>query len=197
MDAVPRGRRGGAAHRSARCSDYEWSPDGTRMVLVLQDPTPEELAVRQGEEKKKNPPPWVITRRQFKHDYVGYLDSRRTHLYVLDVASKTMTQITSGDYRRLRARAGRPTVSASPSPATGRATPTATTTPTSGSWLRTTPTKVRHFCRSLRTPGPTPHRIGRQTANGSPIVSATDTAANVYAVNHLASLLRRAVRPRC
>ena len=85
------------------CSDYEWSPDGTRMVLVLQDPTPEELAVKRGEEKKKNPPPWVITRRQFKQDYVGYLDSRRTHLYVLDVASKTMTQITSGDLRRQRA----------------------------------------------------------------------------------------------
>lgn len=77
---------------------YEWSPDAKRVVLVLQDPTPEELAVKKGEEKKKNPPPWVVTRRQFKKDYVGYLDSRRTHLYSFDVASKTMTQITSGDY---------------------------------------------------------------------------------------------------
>jgi dipeptidyl aminopeptidase/acylaminoacyl peptidase len=79
-------------------SDYEWSPDGSRLVLVLQDPTPEELAAKKGEKKRKNPPPWVITRRQFKKDYVGYLDSRRTHLYVFDVASKQMTQITSGDF---------------------------------------------------------------------------------------------------
>ena len=78
--------------------DYEWSPDGQRMVLVLQDPTPEELAVKRGEKKPKNPPPWVINRRQFKLDYVGYLDRHRTHLYVLDVATKAMTQITSGDY---------------------------------------------------------------------------------------------------
>jgi dipeptidyl aminopeptidase/acylaminoacyl peptidase len=78
--------------------DYEWSPDGRRMVLVLQDPTPEELAAKKGEKKKKSPPPWVVTRRQFKRDYVGYLDSRRTHLYVLDVASKEVTQITSGDF---------------------------------------------------------------------------------------------------
>jgi len=29
--------------------DFEWSPDGKRMVLVLQDPTLEELAVKKGE----------------------------------------------------------------------------------------------------------------------------------------------------
>jgi dipeptidyl aminopeptidase/acylaminoacyl peptidase len=78
--------------------DYEWSPDGRLMVLVLQDPTPEQLAVKRGEEAPKNPPPWVITRRQFKLDYVGYLDTRRTHLYLLDVATGELTQITTGDY---------------------------------------------------------------------------------------------------
>jgi dipeptidyl aminopeptidase/acylaminoacyl peptidase len=78
---------------------YEWSPDGKRMVLVLQDPKPEELKKKEGgQEEEKTPPPWVITRRQFKQDYVGYLDSRRTHLYVLDVESKEMVQVTSGDY---------------------------------------------------------------------------------------------------
>jgi dipeptidyl aminopeptidase/acylaminoacyl peptidase len=78
---------------------YEWSPDGKRMVLVLQDPKPEDLKKKEGEQDEEaTPPPWVITRRQFKQDYVGYLDSRRTHLYVLDVESQEMTQITSGDY---------------------------------------------------------------------------------------------------
>jgi dipeptidyl aminopeptidase/acylaminoacyl peptidase len=80
-------------------NSYEWSPDGKQMVLVLQDPKPEDLEKKKGDkEKEKTPPPWVITRRQFKRDYVGYLDSRRTHLYVLDIESKKMTQITSGDF---------------------------------------------------------------------------------------------------
>ena len=42
------------------------------------------------EKKDEATPPWVVTRRQFKQDYVGYLDSRRTHLFVFDVASKEM-----------------------------------------------------------------------------------------------------------
>ena len=35
---------------------------------------------------------------QFKEDTVGYLDRRRTHLYVFDVASKATTQVTFGDF---------------------------------------------------------------------------------------------------
>jgi len=79
-------------------SSYEWSPDGRRMVLVLKDPKPRDVAKKNGEKVAKTPPPWVITRRQFKQDYVGYLDSRRTHLYVFDIESKKTTQITSGDF---------------------------------------------------------------------------------------------------
>ena len=82
MDAVPGGRRGGDGHRHRiGVDDYAWSPDGKRMVLVVEDPTPVQLAVAKGEKKPENPPPWVITRRQFKLDYVGYLDSLRTHLW--------------------------------------------------------------------------------------------------------------------
>ncbi|HKO03526.1 MAG TPA: S9 family peptidase [Candidatus Acidoferrales bacterium] len=82
---------------------FEWSPAGDRIALVLQDPSPEEIdtarRAKAGEKPKKTgPPPWVIDRQQFKFDTVGYLDDRRTHLYVLDVASKKMTQVTSGDY---------------------------------------------------------------------------------------------------
>ena len=81
---------------------FEWSPDGTRMVLVIQDPKPEELEKKEKgkdeKDEKKTPPPWVVTRKQIKTDYVGYLDSRRTHLYVLDPGSKKTTQMTSGDF---------------------------------------------------------------------------------------------------
>ena len=43
----------------------------------------------------------MIDRLQFKRDYAGYLDRRRTHLYVQDVApgeEHEAVQITSGDY---------------------------------------------------------------------------------------------------
>ena len=85
-------------------SDFEWSPDSTRLVLVLQDPKPEDAEAAKDKDKDKpapkpkTPPPFVIDRLQFKEDTVGYLDRRRTHLYVFDVASKKVTQITSGDY---------------------------------------------------------------------------------------------------
>jgi dipeptidyl aminopeptidase/acylaminoacyl peptidase len=92
--------------------DFAWAPDGRRMVLTLQDPTPEELEeakdkdkqtekeqeAEKKDKKSKTPKPWVIDRLQFKEDTVGYLDRRRTHLYVFEVPGKTMTQITSGDY---------------------------------------------------------------------------------------------------
>ena len=50
-------------------------------------------------ERPKTRKPWVVDRLQFKRDGIGYLTgSRRTHLYVFDVESKELTQITSGDY---------------------------------------------------------------------------------------------------
>jgi dipeptidyl aminopeptidase/acylaminoacyl peptidase len=87
-----------------------WSPDGKRLCLVMRDATRDELdaAKDRGDEKEsgekaekekaKAAKPWVIDRLQFKADEVGYLDHRRTHLYVFDVASKKSTQVTSGDY---------------------------------------------------------------------------------------------------
>ena len=90
---------------------FEWSPDSKRLCLILRDPTTEELEAakkkdddKEGEDKpaqkKKNKTqkPWVIDRLQFKVDEVGYLDRRRTHLYIFDLATKKLTQITSGDY---------------------------------------------------------------------------------------------------
>jgi dipeptidyl aminopeptidase/acylaminoacyl peptidase len=83
---------------------YEWSPDGRKLVLLIQDPSPEDLAAAKDEEQGVKPsrprtqPPWVIDRLQTKRDYEGYLDRRRTHLYVFDVLAKKLTRITSGDY---------------------------------------------------------------------------------------------------
>lgn len=83
--------------------DFEWSPDSTRLVLVLQDPKPEDAQAEKDKDKPapakpKTQPPWVIDRLQFKEDTVGYLDNRRTHLYVFSVEKKSVMQITSGDF---------------------------------------------------------------------------------------------------
>jgi dipeptidyl aminopeptidase/acylaminoacyl peptidase len=104
--------RGGEAQRLTETpqdvKDFAWSPNGRRIVLVLRDASLEELeAANEAKEnegevpakaKKKTPKPYVIDRLQFKLDEVGYLDRRRTHLFVLDLAAKSLTQITSGDY---------------------------------------------------------------------------------------------------
>ncbi len=91
-------------------SDFRWSPDGKRLVLVLRDASVEELeaaATRAQEDgapieaapkKPKAQRPWVIDRLQFKEDTAGYLDRRRNHLYVFDVATKSLVQVTSGDF---------------------------------------------------------------------------------------------------
>jgi dipeptidyl aminopeptidase/acylaminoacyl peptidase len=66
---------------------YEWSPDGKQLVLVIRDQEPD-----------KGPGPWVIDSLKFKEDYVGYLNRLRAHLYVFDIDSAVVTEITSGDY---------------------------------------------------------------------------------------------------
>jgi len=104
-------RLGGEAQRLTdtpqNVEDFAWSPDSRRLVVILRDPSPEEIEAAKNKEdkdsadKEKKPKPqkpWVIDRLQFKEDEVGYLDRRRTHLYTFDLASKTLTQITSGDY---------------------------------------------------------------------------------------------------
>jgi dipeptidyl aminopeptidase/acylaminoacyl peptidase len=103
-------RQGGEAERLTDLpqdvEDFSWSPDSRRLVLVLRDASPEELeAVKESKaasgpskEKPKVQKPWVIDRLQFKMDEIGYLDRRRTHLYVFRLAAKALTQITSGDF---------------------------------------------------------------------------------------------------
>ncbi len=103
-------RHGGEAERLTDTpqdvEDFAWSPDSHRLVVVLRDPSPEELEAAkakkdkaaESKEKPKTQKPWVIDRLQFKMDEIGYLDRRRTHLYVFDLAARSLTQITSGDF---------------------------------------------------------------------------------------------------
>ena len=89
-------RRGGEAKKitdlKADLEDYEWAPDGKRIALALHDPDYTDSA------KTKVRKPFVMDRFQFKADIKGYLDSGAVHLYVFDVATKKLEQLTSGRY---------------------------------------------------------------------------------------------------
>jgi dipeptidyl aminopeptidase/acylaminoacyl peptidase len=81
-------------------NSFVWSPGGERLALEVDDPTPDQagdttwIGV-----KAKTQRPYVIDRLQFKRDGTGYLDRRRTHIFVFDVATKAAArQITSGDW---------------------------------------------------------------------------------------------------
>jgi dipeptidyl aminopeptidase/acylaminoacyl peptidase len=76
--------------------DFEWSPDGTRVLLSVSDPKPDRPKADSA--NPEIPLPVVVDRLQFKRDVTGYLDRRRTHLYVFDVPTRKLTQITSGDF---------------------------------------------------------------------------------------------------
>src|SRR5262245_35197515 len=81
-------RRGGEAQKLTDVMQgvegFEWSPDGKKLVLLVKDPSPEELEAQKHKEagtkpvREKAPRVNVIDRQQFKRDYEGYLDRRRT-----------------------------------------------------------------------------------------------------------------------
>jgi Tol biopolymer transport system component len=77
-------------------NDYAWSPDGSRLLLVMTDLKPELL--NEDEDDDDAAQPYVIDRMQFKRDYRGYLDRRREHIYVFTPGDEEPIQVTHGDY---------------------------------------------------------------------------------------------------
>lgn len=92
-------RRGGEAQQLTKLkvdiSDYEWSPDSKKIVMVIKDQDPEE---DESKDKKKTKKPIVMDRYHFKADGQGYLERKRNHIYVFDVATEKLDTITRGDY---------------------------------------------------------------------------------------------------
>jgi dipeptidyl aminopeptidase/acylaminoacyl peptidase len=70
-----------------------WSPDGTRLAFVSATPGPEADA---------NGDPMVITRYLYKptasEGETRANDNRRLHIFIADVASRQVRQLTDGDY---------------------------------------------------------------------------------------------------
>jgi dipeptidyl aminopeptidase/acylaminoacyl peptidase len=76
-------------------NEFDFSPDGSRLVLVASDPEPAAEKTATGDEK---PRPIVVRRLQLKLDGVGFLDDRRDHLYLFDLRARVAVPLTSGPY---------------------------------------------------------------------------------------------------
>jgi dipeptidyl aminopeptidase/acylaminoacyl peptidase len=97
-------RRGGDARAYTAIDqgvdEFAWSPGGERMLLSIVDKSAAEIAAEKAQEagEEVRPLPYVIDRLQFKQDGVPYLDSSRTHLYVIEEREGEPTQLTFGDF---------------------------------------------------------------------------------------------------
>ena len=95
-------RSGGEAvqrsHFDGVISACDWSPDGKQIVFAAEVDPPGTAKASDDE----RPPPIVIDRLQFRQDEYHFLGAERTHLFVLDVASGTVEQLTDGPFNEIQ-----------------------------------------------------------------------------------------------
>lgn len=104
--------------------DLAWAPDSKRLVLVVEDPDPDEKAnaaaeavmpspakpgttpdtakpateARADKADDKKPRPIVIDRYRFMQDVDGFLGKQRKRLWLYDLATHRARRLTTGDY---------------------------------------------------------------------------------------------------
>jgi dipeptidyl aminopeptidase/acylaminoacyl peptidase len=79
-------------------SDFSWSPDAKRLILVVKDANPNDEPEKKEGWKRKTAPPIVIDRYHFKQDRDGYLESRYSHLSIFNVETRTTEALTEGRF---------------------------------------------------------------------------------------------------
>jgi dipeptidyl aminopeptidase/acylaminoacyl peptidase len=106
------GRRGKPVTTGSDPAEFDWSPDATRIVYTRLDgyvkrpapgaPQPAAGAARGGTKDRRpeedESSPYVITRTQIQRDGEGYMDDRRSHLWVVGADGGTARRITDGPY---------------------------------------------------------------------------------------------------
>ncbi|RUR12489.1 S9 family peptidase [Legionella sp. km772] len=85
---VKTGKNTQLTHFNADISDFSWSPDSKELALIAEDTS---TATEDGD-------PIVINRYDFKDDEEGYLTGSRDHLYLYNLKTKTMSQLTTGNH---------------------------------------------------------------------------------------------------
>ena len=89
-------RRGGEGVQltniKGEINDYVWFNSGKKMIVVVKDFNYADTA------KSKVRTPYEMTRYKFKQDNEGYLDNRKTHIYLFDLATKKLDTLTKGNY---------------------------------------------------------------------------------------------------
>lgn len=78
--------------------DYAIAPDGRQVVLVVSDPNDDKPLVDSAKTEK----PIVIDRFYFKEDITGYLGRSRQHLYLLDLRTRKVEALTTGNYNETK-----------------------------------------------------------------------------------------------
>jgi Tol biopolymer transport system component len=77
---------------------YSWSPDSKRFVFTKSDKDPADEPEKMEGWKRKTAPPIVIDRYHFKQDRDEYLKRFYAHVFVFDIATKKVDQITTGPF---------------------------------------------------------------------------------------------------
>lgn len=98
-------RRGGEAKQLTHMKDYSiseyaWSPDSKKLLLVMRE---KDQAEKDDNDKAKSgnekpPKPIVINRYHFKEDVEGYLVSKHNHIYLFDIPTEKLEQITNDGF---------------------------------------------------------------------------------------------------
>ncbi|HZN56221.1 MAG TPA: S9 family peptidase [Candidatus Polarisedimenticolaceae bacterium] len=81
------GRGRAVTHVAEGVGAFDWSPDGAKLVFERDDAP---------ERKEDDDAPWVITGTQIERDGEGYVDGRRTHLWIVPATGGAPTRLTRG-----------------------------------------------------------------------------------------------------
>ena len=87
------------ALKQAGLRDFSWSPDGTQLLLTLAvDPAVDDPTAAKTNSDEPKADVVVIRHALYKSDGGGYLNERRSGLWLLDIATQQLTRLT-GDAR--------------------------------------------------------------------------------------------------